>query len=535
MKKVILYGLLTVVSVLFYHCGKSESAPPAEEFTFLFSEEDWTVPVEGGSKSVSLEAPGDWKVAVNYVSGSGKWLSVGKESGKAGRFTLNLAVGRNTSYDEEREATLTVTCGGESKSMRISQVNREGLIAGPSRFNLKAADTLIKVNVSANVQFGYAITQTGNWVLPADTKAAMKDSVVGFRVLANPTEQERTATITFTPKKGSEVKVTVVQSPEPRLTLLQLNLWVECTKVPNAFDALVDQIVALKPDFATFCELYKGESESVMPKLVTALKQKGLTYYQARVDGRGLLSKYPIAEAKRINEWMFKGVCNVNGKRIAVYPAHANYVYYSCYYPRGYNDGGDNGDWSKMAAPNTDVEVILERNRLSGRPASTQRFIDDAKQEVARGALVFFAGDLNEPSHLDWQADTKDLWDHNGCVVNWQSSVLMYDNGFVDAYRVKHPNAVEYPGLTWPADNTAVDVSQLVWAADADERDRIDFVYYYPYDGLTVEKAQIVGPSGSIARSQRVPENTKDEFIAPAGNRWPSDHKGVLITFKLPQ
>lgn len=111
--------------------------------------------------------------------------------------------------------------------------------------------------------------------------------------------------------------------------------------------------------------------------------------------------------------------------------------------------------------------------------------------------------------------------------------MLMYDNGFIDAYRETYPNVVDYPGLTWPADNKDVDVSTLVWAGDADERDRIDFVYYYPRQGLSVEKAQIVGPSGTIVRSQRVENDSKDEFIAPAGGHWPSDHKGLLITFKL--
>ncbi len=42
----------------------------------------------------------------------------------------------------------------------------------------------------------------------------------------------------------------------------------------NAFNALVDQIVSLQPDFATFCELYKGGDEAIMPLLVDALKQK---------------------------------------------------------------------------------------------------------------------------------------------------------------------------------------------------------------------------------------------------------------------
>ncbi len=65
--------------------------------------------------------------------------------------------------------------------------------------------------------------------------------------------------------------------------------------------------------------------------------------------------------------------------------------------------------------------------------------------------------------------------------------MLMYDNGFIDAYRETYPNVVDYPGLTWPADNKDVDAT-LVWAGDADERDRIDFVYYYPRQGSASRK-----------------------------------------------
>ena len=84
-----------------------------------------------------------------------------------------------------------------------------------------------------------------------------------------------------------------------------------------------------------------------MPPARGRTETKGLTYYQSRVDGRGLLSKYRITETQKINEWMFKGVCNVDGRRIAVYPSHANYVYYSCYYPRGYNDGATTATGAK--------------------------------------------------------------------------------------------------------------------------------------------------------------------------------------------
>lgn len=93
--------------------------------------------------------------------------------------------------------------------------------------------------------------------------------------------------------------------------------------------------------------------------------------------------------------------------------------------------------------------------------------------------------------------------------------------------------SVKCPGFTFPADNKSVIPENLSWAPEADERERIDFVYYYPNKNLQIKSAQIVGPTGSIVRGQRIEEQTKDPIIPPVNNQWPSDHKGVLITFYI--
>ena len=86
--------------------------------------------------------------------------------------------------------------------------------------------------------------------------------------------------------------------------------------------------------------------------------------------------------------------------------------------------------------------------------------------------------------------------------------------------------------FTFPSDNPAMPVERLTWAPEADERDRIDFIYYIPATGWEVEDAVIVGPKSSIIRSQRVEEDSQDTFSTPA-DIWPTDHKGVLIKFKF--
>ena len=92
------------------------------------------------------------------------------------------------------------------------------------------------------------------------------------------------------------------------------------------------------------------------------------------------------------------------------------------------------------------------------------------------------------------------------------------------------PNPVTHPGFTFPSDNEGVPVQKLSWAPDADERDRIDFIYFMPDRKLKLKDVSVVGPSKSIVRSERVEESGKDSFITPLGV-WPTDHKAVMATF----
>lgn len=180
----------------------------------------------------------------------------------------------------------------------------------------------------------------------------------------------------------------------------------------------------------------------------------------------------------------------------------------------------------------THADSVLVANRRSWRDESIQIFLKEVNKDIENGYRIVLGGDFNEPSHLDWQANTKDMWDHNGLIVNWDCSTLLYGAGFKDAYRMVYSNVVTHPGFTFPSDNAHAPVNKLAWAPDADERDRIDFIYYYPIRGFKPSKAFVVGPTSSIVRAKRVEENSSDSFITPL-SVWPSDHKAVLVEFKF--
>lgn len=318
------------------------------------------------------------------------------------------------------------------------------------------------------------------------------------------------------------------------LSVMQFNIWHEGTSVENGFEGIVDNIINVNPDMVTINEVSNHEGVDFISRIKSDLENKGYTYYGESSNRVGIISKYPIIEQQSIypvendHGSILKARVDVNGKTVVLYSAHLHYQHYSCYLPRGY----DGSTWEKMDMPITDVDSILSQSRKSDRLKAINLFIEDSRQEIEKGNIVILGGDFNEPSHLDWTAVTKDLWDHNGAIVEWDVSKKLYANGFKDSYREFHPDVINYPGFTFPSDNADAEISKLTWAPDSDERDRIDFIYYYPSNNISLVKSSMVGPETSIVNSKRVKEDSKEDFILPTGI-WPTDHKAILSTFEI--
>ncbi len=318
---------------------------------------------------------------------------------------------------------------------------------------------------------------------------------------------------------------------EKEIKFLQLNIWQEGVMVKNGYEALADELARADADFVMLSEVRNYKGPRFCDRIVASLKERGKTYYSFYSYDSGLLSKYPIVDSAVIfpengdHGSIYKLTADWEGKRVCVYTAHLDYRNCAYYRVRGY----DGSTWEKME-PDTVVASLLADNVASQRDDAIRQFIADAEKETAQGHLVFIGGDFNEPSHLDWTEATKDSADHRGVVIPWTVSTMLTQAGYKDTYREMYPDPVKNPGYTYPADSKETEVSRLTWTPDADERERIDFIYYYPQKGLKLLQANVFGPRGSIRNSMRVQENTQDVFIEPLGV-WPTDHKGVLVRF----
>lgn len=321
------------------------------------------------------------------------------------------------------------------------------------------------------------------------------------------------------------------------LKVLQLNTWIQGSNVSGGTAAISKIIDSTDADIILLCEITGSQVPDLLSYLSDGLTNLGKTYYSDTLGlSMGILSRYEFS-AESIcftldDEVRPNPVCKVNlsirDLQFAVYSAHWDWTHYECYMPRGYSGT----TWKKLPEPATDAEAVLEANRLSFRDEGIRAVIEDANKEIALGRQIIFGGDFNEPSHLDWQNDTKDIRDHNGLIINWDASVLLNNAGFKDCYREVYPNPLTHPGFTYPAGNRDVALDKLVWLPDKDERDRIDFIYYRPTPNLVLQDIVIVGPSEDILRGEIIDNDSQDTFLK-TDVPWPSDHKGILATFRL--
>ncbi|MEV5834476.1 endonuclease/exonuclease/phosphatase family protein [Nocardia sp. NPDC052112] len=327
--------------------------------------------------------------------------------------------------------------------------------------------------------------------------------------------------------------VSAAVAPAAReIRVLALNTWHSGSKVADGIQLITDLIISTQASIVLL-----SEATEATTAVAAELRRRGHEFHAVPSRDTGILSMFPVEDSADLR-WMVKARLRIDGKRLTVYSAHLEYRWYASNLPRGYGPGAPapgefaEHEWNKLPeGPVIDPAVIERVNAASGRCEVISDFLADTKAEIADGASVIIGGDLNEPSLLDWTPATANLFDHNGVVLAWETTRRLQQAGFIDAYRSMYPDPATHPGLTWPSDNIDVDVAELAWAPEADERDRVDYIFARGA-ALRLSAVGIIGPRGSIMRGTRLQESTQDNFLdSPA--QWGSDHKGIFATYQL--
>lgn len=264
------------------------------------------------------------------------------------------------------------------------------------------------------------------------------------------------------------------------IDVLSYNIWVGGGNYP--LQRTVDVINNSGADIIGLQEV--GSSG---PALASALGM----HYQPLLGGGdvGVLSRYPISDA-------FGNGVEVTlplGRKAYVFDTHlAPYPYQ----PYDIRDG----------SITTEAQAIAAAQAARGSQIAT--VMNEIAALVPDQSPLFFMGDFNEPSHLDWTIEAQQAGIHD-MKVAWPTSQAVTNAGLVDAYRTHFPDEVARPGNTWTPVPGANEV-----------HDRIDIVYHRGAQ-MQLLSAALVGEAGG--------PNVDIVGAAP----YPSDHRAVLARYSI--
>ena len=226
------------------------------------------------------------------------------------------------------------------------------------------------------------------------------------------------------------------------------------------------------------------ESYNRLPEIA---EKTGYPYYNV---GLQLLSKYPIHEPSGA-DGLYALIEVQPGYAVAFFNTHLDYVKY--------------GPKLLLSGMPMD-EVLASEDEV--RTDSIRIQTPDMQSLVTAGYPVFLTGDFNQPSSLDYAADTVGTRKGISQAVPWTVSEALFDVDMRDTFREIHPDPVENPGIT--KDNPDF--------REGGFGDRIDYVY--AGGPVTTLDSKLVGERGG-------------PNVDLAYDRWTSDHRAVLSTFEL--
>lgn len=291
---------------------------------------------------------------------------------------------------------------------------------------------------------------------------------------------------------------------ETTLRIMSYNIWggggnegkgveetVAVLKAANP-DIIGMQETRLEPEDCT-AEACAAVGESVAKQIAEAL---GYYYYDQSQQNvalwaNAILSRYPIGTPTAHD----LGVpIDVNGVTVWAFNIHHDDEPYQPYQLLSIEYG---------PAPFIKTEAEAQDWAAKTRGPAMELLFEDMK--AADGAAaVFVFGDFNEPSEYDW-TDAAAAAGQQPVKVEWPTTHLLSEAGFVDTYRAVWPDPVAKPAYTWTPQGDEADPE--------DHHDRIDFAFARA-EGLTVTGAWIVGETGPRT----------DLAVDP----WPSDHRATL-------
>lgn len=149
--------------------------------------------------SVSFTTNADWTLTVKPATTGTIWCIPSATSGNKGYSTVTFTILENESI-EDRNATVTITCGTASKSFVIIQEGQDPVLTlTKNEYDVSDVGETISVTVKSNVSFDIQIPD-GGWIKQVENARTLVENKLYFQIGAN-NGQARNAKVIFTNKE----------------------------------------------------------------------------------------------------------------------------------------------------------------------------------------------------------------------------------------------------------------------------------------------------------------------------------------------
>ena len=229
MKK-LLYSLFALMAIV--ACSESgtengennsggHEKPKQPEITLNATVTDFST--DGGSNEITFTSSVAWTAEVVNTRADA-WCSINPTSGPAGTANITVTTKENDTPDD-RTASIIIKAGTVSKTINVSQKQKDALTVTSSKFEVGAEGGEITIEVKANIDFEYAIDETAKEWITYQTTRAMKTSTLVFKVAKNNEVEKREGKIAIKSGDFNEV-VTIYQAGEKPSIVITENEYV---------------------------------------------------------------------------------------------------------------------------------------------------------------------------------------------------------------------------------------------------------------------------------------------------------------------